>query len=245
MRQRVSFKFNFSPKDPAPKLTQSINDCQSDTKNWKGKRLEEQYKLVFKRGFKRIFDTFKTRNNLVYKKHEAEKQFYESYFQESFERLGIKFSYSKQRRNKSSTAVPLFNPRTINASYVESVLSSAKFEKEFEDYVDNIFVREYTRTRESKICRIAEKCLQFFIEYPERGEEMVRDYVVKNKKCKLPWTNRELFQAVGSVKSAIMDKGKASHNNSTSVEENRGNLKNSLEDLDFQKLNKIKKKQIA
>lgn len=164
--------------------------------------------MLFKRGFKKIFEDFKQRKNLKGKKKEkiAEEKFYEKYFKTELEKIGVSITFSHQPRKSSSEAIPLFNPTTINSNYVEAVMSCKTFKAEFLNYVDNRFVKDYCRSREAKISRVLEKCLQLLIEHPNKGPEMVVDYIMKNKKCKLPWSNRELNQAIESVKYVSADK---------------------------------------
>lgn len=178
-----------------------------------GKRLEEQYKLVFKRGLRKILDAFKVRNQLRGRKKEseAERKFYAEYFQEVFEKYEVRMTFSDEARQSPSLAVALFNPTTINAFYVEAVLSCPRFESEFRIFVEQYFVKEYSRVREGKLRNLLEKCLQFFIEDAESAEKKVKQYVMKNKQTKLPWSNQELLQAAKRVKKVLDKKRKLEH----------------------------------
>lgn len=153
-----------------------------------------------------MLSDFKSRHGIKGKKIELERKFYEYYFKEVFDKYKIAFTFSSQKTKKGSNSICLFNPKTINAHYVECVMRSKHFEADFKNFIQHEFMKDYSRTRELKIKKVLEKCLNFFIESPEKGEAGVIRYIEENPKCKLPWSNKELDEALESVNILLNQK---------------------------------------
>ena len=66
-----------------------VNEINTEKQNSKPKRLEENYKLVFKKALKFLLSEFKYKNHSRDRKNVLEQKFYDHYFKEAFEREGI------------------------------------------------------------------------------------------------------------------------------------------------------------
>lgn len=112
---------------------------------------------------------------------------------------------SKKYRESNNLAQNLFNPKTINAKYVQNVTRSEVFLADFRDYLEKEFIKDYSKTIDFKIGKVIEKCNDL-ISKKRNGIANVKDYVEQNPKCKLPWTHRELDAARISVRDLIDNK---------------------------------------
>lgn len=91
-------------------LEQLAAKINEDLHKFKAKRLEENYKLVFKRGLKFMLNNFKVKRHLKLKKNQTERLFVEHFFGDADLCLGTK----ARKRGEFC----LFNPKTINARYI-------------------------------------------------------------------------------------------------------------------------------
>ncbi len=157
------------------------------------KRDEEIYKLVYKKGMRYLLTTFKHRTHKRMKKRDLEQRFYDHYFKDAFDKHNIFLSINKKDSGDNQS---LFNPKTINTKYVQSIFKSPEFSKDFKTYVESTFLVDYEEGTEFKIDKILEKCDQLYAEEDDsRRLERVKEYFEINAKCKFPWTSKELRYA--------------------------------------------------
>lgn len=99
----------------------------------------------------------------------------------------------------------MINPNTINAKYIRFVFKSVAFKEFFDDFVANHFIADYRKNRPNKVRKIIDavyanlstkKAKQFQI-------QNATDYIEKNPKFKLPWSDKELQVCVQSTKEFI------------------------------------------
>jgi len=121
------------------------------------------------------------------------------------------FLFTNNRDNEKVTQ-NLFNPKTINAKYVQNVTKSENFLADFKNYLDKEFIKDYSKTIDFKIGKVIEKCYEL-ISKKRNGINNVKEYVEENPKCKLPWTHRELDAARNSVMDLIENKLKVGQTN--------------------------------
>lgn len=178
--------------------------------NSKQKRLEENYKLVFKKALKFLLNQFKTTRHLRVRKPQLEQMFYDHYFKEAFELEGIadEFYLSSSKEKKSKGGQCLFNPKTINTRYVASIMKSEVFVKDFNEYLENDFMDDYAESRKYKISKVLEKCYEF-LNKKKGGAGKIKEYIEENPKCKLPWSDMELNTAKDSVNHLLNEKIKS------------------------------------
>ena len=178
----------------------------------KPKRLEENYKLVFKKALKFLLRKFKKDNVIKGKKSELEHKFYRFYFEEIFKKDDIEEEMTIKIDSKGIfSGNALFNPKTINSRYVLNIMKSEVFYNHFVEFLDNFFVMDYNKTREFKIEKVVQKCEESFQKKKGNfGYDEVRKYVEQNPKCKLPWSDKELKSAQESVRQLLCNKLKRS-----------------------------------
>lgn len=182
------------------KIVETMN---KDSANAKTKRLEENYKLVFKKGLKFQLNAFKKTNRLRCKKSELELQFFDHYFKRVCEANGETMeSFLMAPQGSKNTTSNLFNPRTINSKYVSNVSKSELFLEHFTQYLNNDFIEDYHKTVEFKINKVIEKCLELTGKKKSNSAN-VKKYIEDNPKCKLPWSMKELNNAKLSVLDLI------------------------------------------
>ena len=201
-----------------------------DNKQKGQKRSEENNKLVFKRAIKNLIVAYK---NAHYhdmkdmKKKEYETVIVRYYFG------GIPLPETKKRKNidckdeedrKPSDRSPInsrvpsgpkgdeklrrfvINPNTINAKYIRFVFRSQAFKDFFDDFLNNIFIADYRWNRPNKIRKIIEAVYANFNQKKARQFQIqnAKDYIEKNPKFKLPWSEKELEMCIKSTREFIL-----------------------------------------
>lgn len=197
------FNIKMNPIAANSVVLTAINSQRQLSKN---KRLEENYKLVFKKALKYLLRKFKKYNEVKGKKNDLEQQFYKFYFEEVFKSEGIEVEMGIDPESNTFKGQNLFNPKTINSRYVTNIMKSALFKAHFEDFLENQFVTDYNKSREFKIQKVVEKCYECFNKKKGGGYEEVQKYIEQNPKCKLPWSDSELVSARESVKQLLANK---------------------------------------
>lgn len=197
------FGIKFAPTESTSNITSIIN---RERHNSKAKRLEENYKLVFKKALKYLLRKFKRHHEVRGKKSDLELGFYKHYFEEAFKKDGVEEEMGLDPNSSNFKSQSLFNPKTINSKYVTNVLKSKLFLQNFQDFLGNHFMTDYNKSREYKIQKVVEKCYECFTKKNRGGYEEVQKYVEKNPKCKLPWSDQELEAARKCVRELIEKK---------------------------------------
>ena len=218
------YKINIAVKDleDKKKLLNTLNSLDDIQKSIK--RSEENNKLVFKRSIKFLISKRKAEDPELKDKKKKE---YETYICRQYFG-GIPLPEVKKRKHaqqdpdlqepssKSGSTLNLekadekvrrfvINPNTINAKYIRFVFKSPEFKKYFDDFIDNLFIRDYQRSRKSKVLKIIDV---IYSSLNQKKTKQVRvqtakDYIEKNAKFKLPWTDKELRECLKSTKEFI------------------------------------------
>ncbi len=163
------------------------------------KRPEENYKFVFKRCLKHMKEDFKNLHPEKLKKKDFERSFYEHYFQAVVKKHHIpieSFFHPKNSKTKTKDS-----PKTINAAYVDNISKSEEFVHDFTKYLNQTLETECREIIDSKINGLIQKWESEY-EDSNHNEKIIgeiSDYIEKNKKCKLPWTVKEVQEAIASV----------------------------------------------
>ena len=174
-----------------------------------GKRPEESYKFVFKHAYKNLKAIFRKKNVELAKLgfNDLNLQFYKHYFKTTSEKLGISLNNfflpltPDSYCNKKQPVIA----QTINVSYITLVCQSQNFLDDFMNYVNNSFIKDYQELIDSKIDNICHKWQSMYLETlgNEKCIHYICDYVYTNKKCKLPWTVKEVEFAIDIVNRLI------------------------------------------
>lgn len=163
------------------------------------KRPEENYKFIFKRCLKYM----KERLNIYEKKKMGKKQledyFYQYYFAETCKKYKISMDITKYPLKGRGTYT---TPKTISAEYVSKVGKSQEFVKDFNSYMSESLKKDYEASISPKLDSIVKRWEEIFaqIENKQDALQQIIDYVLKNKKCKFPWTEREIDAAMEAVR---------------------------------------------
>lgn len=116
------FNIEIDSKWDDNKITETIN---RDKANAKSKRLEENYKLVFKKALKFLLIQFKKINKCRCRKNELEKLFFDHYFKKvCIENNETMESFLFTNKDSKKATQNLFNPKTINSKYVQNITKS-------------------------------------------------------------------------------------------------------------------------
>ena len=230
VRSIVKRKYGINIKDieDKKKLLGELNTLDNRQKGQK--RSEENNKLVFKRAVKNLIATYKSGHHQEMKdmkKKEYETIIVRNYFG------GIQLPELKRRKNlegkegdedkKTSDRSPIaqklstgpkgdeklrrfvINPNTINAKYIRFLFRSTGFKTFFDDFVNHHFIADYRRHRPNKIRKIIDAVYANFNTKKPRQFQVqnAKDYIEKNPKFKLPWSDKELEICINSTKDFI------------------------------------------
>ncbi len=168
------------------------------------KRVEENYKFIFKRCLKHMKAAFKRMlPKRRIKKQYFDAMFYEHYFKIVVEKEQVPLEIFYHPRNSSSKSE--FLPRSINNVYVDNISKSQAFMADFTGYLVGGLEIEYKAVIESKIGGLVERWEDQLRDssQAERAVAEICDYIERNKKCKLPWIMSEVTEAVASVKKLL------------------------------------------
>ena len=173
------------------------------------KRPEESYKFVFKHAYKNLKQRFRTDRPELSKLgfNDLNLQFYRHYFQETAEKLGIGINNfflpltPDSYCNKKLKVIA----QTINVSYITLVCQSRLFMDNFMAYVNQSFIPDYSELINTKVDNLCDKWENLYIEAfgNEKIIGFICEYVHLNKKCKLPWTIKEVEFAVEIVNKLV------------------------------------------
>lgn len=161
----------------------------------KSKRPEECHKFIFSRGFKHIQKNFELTSR---SKTGAPQDFYEVYFSEVV------------ASNPGLTLANFYNPIStkvgggmskLNQEYFALIFRSKRFMSEFADYMYKDLIIEYQR----EICKKLEILMRKWDSPDPKTIDMkgVAEYLLRNKKCKLPWTVEEVKNSIESFVATI------------------------------------------
>lgn len=188
--QRKYFQ-KMSPQEmllPIADRVQKINEIVNSRSN---KRPEECYKFILTRVLKflkrKFFFSADTAAN-------SEKLFYEYFFGDVAAQLGLpieSFIYPITRKQLDLSK--------FNASYFERIFRSERFLEELESYIKEGLYTEYREELKQKLCSFLRK-YETMLRKPSCDHALIqrrmKDYLLKNKRCKLPWSLNEINESV-------------------------------------------------
>lgn len=133
------------------------------------------------------------------KKKDVEHKFYDSYFLEISKQTGIEIEHFYDPKNSLGGTSNV--PKTINGGYIKNISKSKQFKDEFFAFM-NLELKEQNRVSlDPKIDTLVQKWEKQLLESSDSHACVIfiRNYIEKNKKGKLPWTLKEIDEAIKSV----------------------------------------------
>lgn len=182
-------------------LTEKLNEIANLNSK---KRPEENYKFVFKRCIKFLKEDLKTKVNKKLSKKDFESYFYAYYFSKTAKTEKVSLDFYKHPQNAD---IKKNFPKTINMEYISHVKKSELFLEDFNRYVTNHLHQEYNTIIELKLEGLIKKWEESYCNSGKTVASLkeIIDYISHNKKCKLPWTTREIEEAVNSIRRVIAE----------------------------------------
>ena len=94
------------------------------------------------------------------------------------------------------------NPKTINNAYIKNISKSKTFIADFTKYLTETLEGEYKEIIENKIRGLIQKWEHDYAKATAKNKmiDEISVYIEKNKKCKLPWTLKEVQEAILAVR---------------------------------------------
>ena len=185
-------------------LLKQINDLLYNHKS--GKRVEENNKFIYKYTIKYLKKQFYTRNGLRSSKY-SELLFYDHYFKSTASQLKIPLEDFYDPLYRTSIKNPSF--KTVNNRYLSLIFSSIHFKADFFGFLKEDFKDTYLTLLPLKIKKLLKK-LENDIKKSKSPSictddivENFIDRIRRNHKCKLPWTYREVANALAQFASLV------------------------------------------
>lgn len=186
--------------------SEQLQEHVQEVFKWKvKKRPEENYKFVFKRALKEMKQDFIDSQKLNHKQkmnmRDLERNFYQSFFGEIAKEKGIPIERFFHPRNEGGVA-DLF-PKSFNSEYVKAICLSSRFVSEFKATL------EAMPERSKKMISFKLRLLGNKLTLGQQGEsneELLKkkEYIRTERKCKLPWTLKEVREAVKMVNNLFL-----------------------------------------
>jgi hypothetical protein len=172
---------------PADRRAELITDIINSKSH---KRPEECYKFVLTRVIKYLKKKLKDTAECP---ADVESYLYELYFKDTAQRLSLPIT---------DFHYPLTGQRgkfKLNSVYFDKIFKSEKFLEGISDYINNVLYHEYrgeiAKKIESLLVRWDEQ-LQDQTGNVQEIERSIKEYLLKNKRCKLPWTMKEVNESI-------------------------------------------------
>ena len=174
------------------------------------RRSEECYKLVFKQAFKYLQKQYESTRTQYLKcmGHSAKVlSFYEYYFSRTASKanLSIDNFFLPLTSDAKDVDTSKVVAKTINSTYISLVLESTLFLEDLSSYLDSTFLVDYVSIVSNKIRTMVRKWEALISSIPasHKAIESICDFIVYNKKSKLPWFYSEIEYAVELVRQLI------------------------------------------
>lgn len=163
------------------------------------KRFEENVKFVFKIIFKHLKSEFQG-TLIQVNSMGPDFVFYKYYFEDVSVRMGIDLSQFYDPLNYKTPH------KTLTNEYIKLVLSSQRFKQRFHSYLASGRLKSsYQETIHKKIYKVLKRFDKLFefsdLSAAPSAIEQIRRYFRSNRQCKLPWTEKEVDEAVESLMS--------------------------------------------
>jgi hypothetical protein len=154
------------------------------------KRPEECYKFVLTRVIKHLKKDLKAGRVLV---HDLEGHFYQHYFAETAGLLDVPLSdfHYPLTGNKGQFK--------LNSKYFEKIFKSPSFLKRLIRYLNELLERDYRIEIAKKLHSLLQRWDEMIANTRsdlQTVEQTINEYLLKNKRCKLPWTINEVLESI-------------------------------------------------
>ena len=161
------------------------------------KRPEECYKFVLTRANKYL----KRQLSGFSDPETSEKIFYEHYFGEIAKQMALpieQFIYPITRKQ--------IEVAKLNSNYFERIFKSEQFVCHVQHYLENLVYVEYREELRKKLKSFLSKYDVMFSRNKadvKAAERHLKEYLLKNKRCKLPWTLNEIKESISRFQSLV------------------------------------------
>ena len=166
------------------------------------RRAEECYKFIFKHAFKHLqvpFNEQRAKSMKAKKSGHSLSHFYEHYFGEvsRHENIDISNFYLPLTADAKGLNLKEVLAKTINTTYIALACQSPVFVADLLRYLQCSFMRDYENMINKKIDKIVGKWESSYLDSfcPFKTVETICDFLVHNKKTKLPWFYSEVEEA--------------------------------------------------
>jgi len=161
------------------------------------KRPEECYKFVLTRVIKHLKKFLKSLGTGT---KDIEAYFYEYYFEETAKQIGLPLS---------EFHYPLTGDKgkfKLNSKYFDRIFKSEAFIDRLRLYMNGLLERDYRIEIAKKLDSLLQRWDQSLTgagPKTESVENSIKEYLLKNKRCKLPWTINEVYESIERFKNLL------------------------------------------
>ena len=161
------------------------------------KRPEECYKFILTRVIKHLKKHLKSTGCA---NKDLEEQFYEVYFSATARELGLPITdfHYPLTGNKGQFK--------LNAKYFDRIFKSANFMERLYNYLEGMLERDYKIEIAKKLESLLMRWDNTLMEAGANAvnvENSIREYLLKNKRCKLPWTIHEVLESIERFRNLL------------------------------------------
>jgi len=191
------FYQNLTPYEMGLPLVEKIDRINEIIRGRSNKRPEECYKFVLTRANKYL----KRQLAGFADPETSEKIFYEHYFGDLAKQTQLpieQFIYPITRKQ--------IEVAKLNSTYFERIFKSEQFVSHVQGYLDNLVYVEYRDELRKKLKSFLSKYDVMFSRHKadvKGAERHLKDYLLKNKRCKLPWTLNEIKESISRFQSLV------------------------------------------
>lgn len=208
LRSLVKRKFKIDLPEIKEASSLKVKLRQINTKKSK-KRPEENYKFVFKKCIRKLKDDFSVGEKRKMKRADIEREFYEFYFKRvsQDENMSLEQFYHPKNSKQKSDKIP----KTLNIDYIKNLSKNPLFVERFMKYMYGDLKADYDQIVVVKINKLISKWEEI-LDTHNNGEIAlieISEYIELNKKCKFPWSRKEVDEAITVVESLFKEINKA------------------------------------
>jgi hypothetical protein len=183
--------------DPSITLEKKLDALHEIVNSKSQKRPEECYKFVLTRVIKYLKRKLRDADDCP---PDVELYLYRHYFNDAADQLKIPIT---------DFHYPLTGQRgkfKLNSCYFDKIFKSERFIEASNDYIENVLEDEYRSEINKKIESLLIRWdlkLQEGVADMNEIEASIKEYLIKNKRCKLPWTMKEVKESIERFKKLV------------------------------------------
>lgn len=198
----------------------ALDEIKIDTAYLPKRRTEECYKFILKQAFKHLQTSFVKKESAGVQTKLTRPyitQFYKYYFSiiAQNDQIDLENFYLPLTSDMKDVSSKEVFAKTINTAYISLICKSPLFVADLIEYLKEGFMGDYTTLVHKKIDKIVNKWELTYSSSPctFKSVESICNFIISNKKTKLPWFFSEVDSARVAVKQLVLNQLKILESN--------------------------------